>query len=1224
MNATSPESLLQQSAGIIGPLSQSSFPVSDGAGTSPNENRPGVSSANLSSVGGGRGRQNTSSVVKSPKAPSIVMLQARKIMSDAKKIKSTANHDELTSIRPLPSSPSMSETSSDVSSYADMETVTRVSNYIDTLQSKSEGVTQTRSGQGPPIRVPAVAKSSRTPLLADTMTRYKSTLANARNTIASASTGKKSTNRHCGDIELEKKSFSVDEIVSNCSAESSTENGAQGPVESFPILVPTRKDKVSESNVARCEPNGDRQSGEGATQTQSGIITPTGIAPPVLPAINDSHRTHVLGRTTQCTSAVANAKAANTAGKKRHENTKSGMHNGSMNGDFTSKDSTMNVEQSHMESSPIHVTTENAQVSESNGARSVQPDDTISTQVCIVPPLRHAVTDSSRTPVLVESTRVKSRLANAHNVKPASPAGKRSKQPRRDNIEWRKKWNIESVDETFPTKNSTLSGAQCPIESSPIPVSTNEGKVSESNVARSAQKGQTPPTRGPSVRHAATDSSRTPVADTTRLKPKLANVRNAKPAGPAGKKSERHRRDNTEWKKKWNLAPANETFPTKDSAINGEIFPVKLSPMMSGEGMTQTQSGLITPNSMAPLVLLDVTDSSRTPVLGETMQYTSTLKAENPANKSRHDNIESEKTKFVEAMDETLSNKDSTINVAQNHIESSPILLPTKEDNVSESNVARSAHRDQTPSTRGPSVRHADTESSRTPVVVESTRDKSKLVDVRNVKAASPAGKKIELPRGDSSALRIKLDVESADGAVPPPKVCTPNRAQCLTIGSHTIRKDVNYYAVLSQIQKAVRLDNVSMSLGKILADSARCQISMDAVTEMFKLEMLKARGHQESGNDSENSVGENIPGNTTQQDEAIPAPAKTASSIIIANEGSAISTQGHQDVMTNVSDKVAADMLELLHLCDEVNTLFRRNIAQRNNQVTDSSAVALSSSLATNMNGSGHSVAKEAQERSSHDEILREKRTNHMDSELVHEDSEDEFSFQGFTDAQLHHLGQQLRDADLLPQNCIDDAVEQSLGCARSATKNVEDIDAFFSRFSIQNNDEAVHKQCKETPQNKCEREEVLENECGIPEEQAHVDKNLNKNIAGSDPRRDPLVELPVGKNESIDQGDTAIHSPNHLGSWKSSRESSVVTALEEQWFLPREERLAGHSGYLNIDFYSLYEATAVKAEDEDIDKAPWEFRDVGQRFLHEKSLESRNWFGKIVNCSRACVHIK
>ena len=63
---------------------------------------------------------------------------------------------------------------------------------------------------------------------------------------------------------------------------------------------------------------------------------------------------------------------------------------------------------------------------------------------------------------------------------------------------------------------------------------------------------------------------------------------------------------------------------------------------------------------------------------------------------------------------------------------------------------------------------------------------------------------------------------------------------------------------------------------------------------------------------------------------------------------------------------------------------------------------------------------------------------------------------------------------------------------------------------------------------------------------------------------------------------------------------------------FLSEKERVKGHDGYREIDFYSLYEATTVQVEDQDIDLATWDERDVRQRFLHEKSLESRNWFGK------------
>lgn len=58
-------------------------------------------------------------------------------------------------------------------------------------------------------------------------------------------------------------------------------------------------------------------------------------------------------------------------------------------------------------------------------------------------------------------------------------------------------------------------------------------------------------------------------------------------------------------------------------------------------------------------------------------------------------------------------------------------------------------------------------------------------------------------------------------------------------------------------------------------------------------------------------------------------------------------------------------------------------------------------------------------------------------------------------------------------------------------------------------------------------------------------------------------------------------------------------------------QERTKEHSGFLDIDFYSLYESTTCHAEDEEIDEAPWEYRDVRQRFLYEKSVDCRNWFG-------------
>lgn len=1294
MNATSPATLKQQSAGKVAPLSRSSFSFSDGAGTSLDENdlSTGVSPARLLS---GVGTQNTSSVSTTPKSPSLAMLRARKIMGDAQKIKSTAKLHGSTRSRRIPVSPTASETSSDVSSNADMETVARVSNYIDTLQSKRESTTQIRSSKSPPIGVPAITNPSRTPLLADTTTRYKSTLVNARNAMAVTSVGKKSELPRCGNIELEEKSLSsVVETFSTLTTDSSAKTGARSPVESSPLFETTHMDKVSVSRVARCEPNGDRHSGDGVTQPRSGVVPPTGIAPPVLPAATDSSRT---GGSTRYTSASANAEATSTPEKKREtpgrDNTKPGtsMHGESMDVTFSTKESTRNVAPSRIESSLILVTTEKAKVSESNVACSAKTDQATPIQASIAPSLRHAVTESPRTPVLAG---VKTTLANiAHKAKSASPAGKRSELPShcRDNIEWRKKWNLESksVDGIF-SANSPIEGSHFPIKSSPIPVITENGKASESSVARCEPNADRKSGDGATQTRLGLNSTRT-----MRYASALAN---AKAASTSSKKRQPPCRDNIEPRKTMHDESMDETFSTKDST--GNMARSNIESFSGSNVAARCTQPDPTPTQLSNALSLRhaFTDSSCAPVLIKSTRVKSTRNADAASiagierELPRRDNIEPGKIMHDESTDETISAEDSTLNVAQINIESSPILLSTKDDEVSELNVACSVLRDQLPFPQAPPVRHAATDSSRAPVLDETTRGKPAFANARNDNSPSPAGRKNKLVRSDNITLIKTSNLELVDGAFPI-KISSlngarfpiesssilvtsekgqksesivarrePNRGRQVTIGPHFMKKDVNFYAVLAQIQKAVRLDNVSISLGKILSDSAKRGMSLDAVTEMYKFEMLKARGHRESGNSNKSSVGENIlrgnpkviKGKMRAQDEANHAPTATgASSYTIANEdgGQAITARGHQDATTNISEKVAADMQELLRLCDEVNILFSKSITKKNNHVASFSAMSLPSSVATNKNGAPikTSLTNKVQERSSQNEILfppyYETRTPQEDSELVREYSEDELSIPGLTDAQLYQLTQlvnkaeEMREADLPPRVCIDEAVKQRVGCDGSTT-HVEEIDAFFSRFSIENDGELVHKKSNETHKKKCERKvcfederaeenckETPQKECErtvnrITKEQAHLYRNLLKNIAGSESRRDPLVELSVGMNESITHGDTAINLPDHLGLWKSKWQSNGVAAPEaiyfpgtrRQCFLPREKRMTGHSGYLNIDFYSLYEATAVKTEDEDIDQAPWEFRDVGQRFLHEKSLESRNWFGKFI----------
>ena len=92
-------------------------------------------------------------------------------------------------------------------------------------------------------------------------------------------------------------------------------------------------------------------------------------------------------------------------------------------------------------------------------------------------------------------------------------------------------------------------------------------------------------------------------------------------------------------------------------------------------------------------------------------------------------------------------------------------------------------------------------------------------------------------------------------------------------------------------------------------------------------------------------------------------------------------------------------------------------------------------------------------------------------------------------------------------------------------------------------------------------------------------------------------------GKNEPINGVDAAaaLFQKRRL---RGPRRTYLTQATQE--------RTKGHSGFLYIDFYALYEATRVHEEDEEIDEIiSWEHRDVRQRFLSEKSVVCRNWFG-------------
>lgn len=270
-----------------------------------------------------------------------------------------------------------------------------------------------------------------------------------------------------------------------------------------------------------------------------------------------------------------------------------------------------------------------------------------------------------------------------------------------------------------------------------------------------------------------------------------------------------------------------------------------------------------------------------------------------------------------------------------------------------------------------------------------------------------------------------------------------------------------------------------------------------------------------------------------------------------------------------------------------------------------------------------------------------------------------------------MEHLVQkaeELRESDLSPKVCIGIATKESLVYPPSSDSSpnmsvddrrksmsgqeekAEDIDAFFSRFSIDSERKETHERYDASPRAKKDIEcnEKLIHSVS-PEKVGEV-----KNVPKSD-QHQQCIDRVVSQNEDVTEalkaksaaereskrrhqsGDRCNKLPKHLGLWKSPWQRHHVAHIgpddihpdsadglstvgsfsclsdgkKRLCSLPRNKRVAGHAGYSKIDFYSLYEASVVQAKPEDIDQAPWEYRDVGQRFLSEKSVESRNWFG-------------
>ncbi len=322
-----------------------------------------------------------------------------------------------------------------------------------------------------------------------------------------------------------------------------------------------------------------------------------------------------------------------------------------------------------------------------------------------------------------------------------------------------------------------------------------------------------------------------------------------------------------------------------------------------------------------------------------------------------------------------------------------------------------------------------------------------------------------------------------------------------------------------------------------------------------------------------------------------------------------------------STSDEFHDDVLELSRIVNQATTVVHEAIG-----ITESEAAALELSDSMNMNATVQAHHKEQQELA----CMSDASSSRLDDSQLEQSAE-----------KAHELI--YADVSLSDSYC--DAVDRNehnpIG-SRMAENS--EVNAFISRFSIQAEEVPINVDSKERSHSKEPAVKPESSENGETEMIMNEGDELNsqgvrrvRNTVINHRLRNNAELATESTNENLHlSSEVDTYLPNHLGLWKSpwqktklpwdrnsditSRDTTETIASSEcsnrRRFLNVEHRLKGkgHSGYSDIDFYSLYEASLVKAEEEDIDQAPWECRDVGQRFLHEKSVESRNWFGKFL----------
>ncbi|EED91974.1 predicted protein [Thalassiosira pseudonana CCMP1335] len=564
--------------------------------------------------------------------------------------------------------------------------------------------------------------------------------------------------------------------------------------------------------------------------------------------------------------------------------------------------------------------------------------------------------------------------------------------------------------------------------------------------------------------------------------------------------------------------------------------------------------------------------------------------------------------------------------------------------------------------------------------------------DGGTMNAAKPV-KESEPAPAPSARVARETELESSKDKCPP----TPSSSHVTK--NESPEESMAY--ISAQIQEVVRSENPSMTLGKILAEANKRGLTLDVVTDIYKKERFKASTDKIANWESITSNKAETPSEVKVSDaeaENNNPPEAAAVSGDVADNVQELAR--HENV-----NKIAVSKVESTPAMNSTET--PTEAVNEDGQMMSNAKVRIKLAVQSSKPSEafGEILADATRQGLPIDPLVelytKERRTlsSSVSKKVVDEaDSRlnvgggDPFAIPGLSDAQLSQLKHLVQKGEELLDS-LDEGDLMFSDVKYEKNERLEDIDAFFSRFSIQTEQQGQSsksakvdsptRKSKTAPREKNNPPEydiIGEVLPSCYEQTEAYDRNIDNNDSSLYSERGQVAEF-----RTLENGDGAVlfmqesslevefvasavkkpkekerkkrreerkdkprdnrkvvrcDVPGHLGLWRSPWKRNRMRAqvdssegckrdaingvsaaavfvqrsrssVQRQCSLTAEERTKGHNGFGDVDFYSLYDATTIKAEDQEIDAAPWEFRDVRQRFLHEKSVESRNWFG-------------